>query len=532
MPGQYDGIFDNDSLPGVYYCKVTPQNPDYRAYISTFTFTRAESNLDINILDSDFQVNKTNKLLISISNPYSYSINDARLIISSSGLISNKKEKKITIPAGSTLYEEVLIGNTGIGDYNILIMVTKETQLLGMTMDTLKLQPEKKFGLDVRLNESMKMFWSDQVNAISVDLVVINTGDFTENISINITQQPYTTISYEKQHSLLKGEKRIIPIEVTTIPSDQDVYIETPIEVEITETGESKSLNYSLLLVKPKPIITVEPKLIVTEIDPKGTQTINITLMETGGREDAIDITTTVTWLNNKSGPIINIPQVSITKSTSKNSPITIMANNSAEGTYGAVLKFQAQSNATASLQVEVEVTSGEVHDSYSIQLYTGWNLISLPLTPEDTDVLNVLSSVMGNWNSVWSYEGGNWKRYDLTGPDFLNDLTVVEPGKGYWIDMKSDDTLYVSGSEPTVKSIPLSAGWNLVGYNSLNSMPTTSAMNSVAGNWNSVWSYEAGNWKRYDLTGPDFLNDLTTMEPGKGYWIDMKSSDTWSLGA
>jgi hypothetical protein len=177
-----------------------------------------------------------------------------------------------------------------------------------------------------------------------------------------------------------------------------------------------------------------------------------------------------------------------------------------------------------------IETDAGQ--DTYSLQLHTGWNLISLPVMPEDTDVLDVMNSVTGNWNSIWSYEAGNWKRYDLTGPDFLNDLTTIEPGKGYWINMKSDDTLSVSGSEPTTKSISLSAGWNLVGYNSLNSTSTTDAMSSVVGNWNSVWSYENGNWKRYDLNGPDFLNDLTIMEPGKGYWIDMKLSDTWSLGA
>lgn len=170
--------------------------------------------------------------------------------------------------------------------------------------------------------------------------------------------------------------------------------------------------------------------------------------------------------------------------------------------------------------------------DLYPTQLHTGWNLISLPLTPEDTNVLNVMSPVADNWNSVGSYEGGRWKRYDLAGPDFLNTLTIMKPGKGYWLHMKSDDTLSISGSEPRVKSIPLTTGWNLVGYNSLNSMTTTEAMSSLAGNWNSVWSYEGGNWKRYDMTGPSFLNSLTIMEPGKGYWLNMKSQDTWTLGA
>ena len=215
---------------------------------------------------------------------------------------------------------------------------------------------------------------------------------------------------------------------------------------------------------------------------------------------------------------------------TSTDAP-TIMHSYDSAGDYSINLTVTDRHGASNTINKAITVCPlGE--DNYSLQLNTGWNLISLPLMPDDTDVLDVMNSLAGNWNSVWSYETGNWKRYDLTGPDFLNDLTTIEPGKGYWLNMKSDDTLSLSGSEPTTKSISLSAGWNLVSYNSLNSKSTTEAMNSVTGNWNSIWSYEAGIWKRYDLTGPDFLNDLTSLEPGKGYWIDMKSSDTWTLGA
>ena len=170
------------------------------------------------------------------------------------------------------------------------------------------------------------------------------------------------------------------------------------------------------------------------------------------------------------------------------------------------------------------------VYTTCSIPLNASWNLISLPIMPYNTDVLSVMSSVDGNWNSVWSYENGAWKSYDLSVPDFLNDLTTMESGKGYWVDMKSDDTLLVTGSEPADKSIPLTSGWNLVGYNSFNSRSTTDAMSSVDGNWNSVWSYENGYWKYYDLSIPDFLNDLTTMGPKQGYWIEMKSPDIWTL--
>jgi len=188
-------------------------------------------------------------------------------------------------------------------------------------------------------------------------------------------------------------------------------------------------------------------------------------------------------------------------------------------------------------VQLDISATSANnppsypfANDSYLISPHTGWNMISLPLMPKDTDVLDLLSSVEDNWNSVWAYECGKWEHYDRAGPNFLNDLSTLEPGKGYWINMGFNDTLSVSGSELTNKSIPLSSGWNFVGYNSLCSRSITDAMNSVAGNWNSVWTYEDGRWKHYDLSGPVFLNDLTTMRPGKGYWIKMKLDDTWSL--
>ncbi|RCV64774.1 hypothetical protein C5S53_07210 [Methanophagales archaeon] len=188
------------------------------------------------------------------------------------------------------------------------------------------------------------------------------------------------------------------------------------------------------------------------------------------------------------------------------------------------------------SMIIDGEVRSPDVIGIQpSIQLHVGWNLISLPKIPEASDVLDVMRMVGHNLNSVWTYVGRIWKRYDLTGPSFLNDLATLEPGKGYWIDMKSSDRLddlYMTGTELTDKSIPLASGWNLVGYNSLSSMGITDALNSVPGNWNSVWTYEKGKWKRYNLTGEVFLNDLETLGPGKGYWIDMKSDATWSLGA
>ena len=167
-----------------------------------------------------------------------------------------------------------------------------------------------------------------------------------------------------------------------------------------------------------------------------------------------------------------------------------------------------------------------------TLNLYTGWNLISLPLMPENTDIASVLSSINGNYSIIWEYDASDtsdqWKKYDPTAP-FGNDLTDMESGKGYWIMMTSDDTLPISGTVLESTDINLKTGWNLIGYNSLVGQPVADSLSSISSNYTIVWAYDASdtvdNWKKYDSSAP-FGNDLIDMEPGKGYWIMMVVDD------
>ena len=167
-----------------------------------------------------------------------------------------------------------------------------------------------------------------------------------------------------------------------------------------------------------------------------------------------------------------------------------------------------------------------------TLNLYTGWNLISLPLIPEDTSITSLLSPINGNYSIVWAYNASDtadhWKKYDPGAP-FGNDLTTMEPGKGYWIMMTSNDTLFVTGDVPGSTDIILKAGWNLIGYNSLVGQPIENALASVSSNYSIVWAYNASDtadhWKKYDPGAP-FGNDLANLESGSGYWIMMTSDD------
>ncbi len=169
---------------------------------------------------------------------------------------------------------------------------------------------------------------------------------------------------------------------------------------------------------------------------------------------------------------------------------------------------------------------SNEV-DALSINLLQGSNLISLYRQPEDTEIASVLSSISGKYVSVWTFGDSSWKTYDPANPGF-SDLTTMEAGKGYWIEMNEFAKLTVTGLDAS-NSTNLVNGTNLVGYNSTSSQDIADAVASINDQCESVWAFVDGTWKAYDPANSGF-SDLVNMEPGYGYWIDVSEACVWNV--
>ncbi len=169
--------------------------------------------------------------------------------------------------------------------------------------------------------------------------------------------------------------------------------------------------------------------------------------------------------------------------------------------------------------------------DSDNINLNTGWNLSSLSLQPADTNITSVLESISGKYLSVWAYMDGSWRAYDPNSPGF-SDLTTMEAGKGYWLNMTEAATLTVSGSTPS-NSIELVKSWNLVGYNSQTAKPIADCMSSIEGRYDSVSTYDPyeETWLQYVPDALPFLSNLEFMQPGRGYWLYAKEECVWDVG-
>lgn len=168
---------------------------------------------------------------------------------------------------------------------------------------------------------------------------------------------------------------------------------------------------------------------------------------------------------------------------------------------------------------------------SLTINLGTGWNLISLPLQPSNTAITTVLSNIGGKYSAVWAWDGQSqsWRSYFPSSPALAN-LSTMEAGKGYWVYMTSSGSIPLSGSAPS-KTINLVNQWNLVGFNSTTSTSVTNALSSIDGRYVSVWAWKnsTNSYQSY-FPNNQLFSDLTTMESGRGYWIYATQSTSWTI--
>ena len=132
------------------------------------------------------------------------------------------------------------------------------------------------------------------------------------------------------------------------------------------------------------------------------------------------------------------------------------------------------------------------VRNSYTFELQAGWNLISLPLIPENND----LSSIFPDSEIAYSYIDGSYEiAYDL------------EPGIGYWINIPNAETYKIYGKPFTNYSYTLPTGWHMLGAlnepASLKTIPD--AVLSV------IFAFVDGSYQ-----------EVNEIKPGLGYWVNV----------
>jgi hypothetical protein len=167
------------------------------------------------------------------------------------------------------------------------------------------------------------------------------------------------------------------------------------------------------------------------------------------------------------------------------------------------------------------------------VSLTEGWNFVSFPWLTAAVSPTILLSAVSSNVRIVWGYnnETKTWLKYL---PDGLSTLTLIEPGKGYWIYMDGPGTLASTG--PNVShAVQLFEGWNLVGFTGEDGTSLDQGLSTVNGKWSVLWNWGNSQWwgkHSQILSLPAPFQPLSILNQGKAYWIKIKPGQATSWAA
>jgi hypothetical protein len=163
----------------------------------------------------------------------------------------------------------------------------------------------------------------------------------------------------------------------------------------------------------------------------------------------------------------------------------------------------------------------------FDIDLVSGWNLISLPLIPNSTDIEDVLDGVWANFVKAATFVDGVPQSY-VKGAPGVQSLTEMTPEFGYWVFMNAPDTLTVTGQfQADPPALPaaydVAVGWNLIGFHSVAGQTASAYLSALTANgvptWAKMWGYANGAWSPVGVNG--------TMNPGQGYWLAVTAAGT-----
>jgi hypothetical protein len=134
-----------------------------------------------------------------------------------------------------------------------------------------------------------------------------------------------------------------------------------------------------------------------------------------------------------------------------------------------------------------------------TVDIGQGWNLISLPINRTDS-VAAIFPTAIGG--TTFGFSGGYVARH------------MLFPGPGFWTKFSSATNQLLWGPALPTVSVPVVQGWNLIG--SVDHVVASPSGGVIA---SAAYGYANG----YSI--------VTTLLPGKGYWVKTSAPGTIVLG-
>jgi photosystem II stability/assembly factor-like uncharacterized protein len=155
---------------------------------------------------------------------------------------------------------------------------------------------------------------------------------------------------------------------------------------------------------------------------------------------------------------------------------------------------------------------------THSIELPSGWSMISTYIEPENTDIEDLLSDIEDDL-LIMKNAAGNIYMPSLS----INNINNWSMDEGYKFYMTSANTLDITGQliDPTSYTFELNSGWHIVSYLRNSSMDIEDALDDITTNM-LICKNAQGNIYMPSLG----INNIDQMITGQGYQIYMTSYD------
>jgi len=184
------------------------------------------------------------------------------------------------------------------------------------------------------------------------------------------------------------------------------------------------------------------------------------------------------------------------------------------------------------------DITLGTTSLTTTLALQSGWNPISLPLTPTTplsarAVIQGLLATTHGSVAELASWTGNSWTVVlPTTDPSQDFSLSV---GQGYFLYSDAPGAITITGTTPASSpSLALQAGWNLIGAPSATGVISASTLLTSLSAANlapqEVASWLGNSWQvclQASVCTPDFV-----VAPGQGYFVYLGASGAWQARA
>ena len=193
----------------------------------------------------------------------------------------------------------------------------------------------------------------------------------------------------------------------------------------------------------------------------------------------------------------------------------------------------------------DVEASNGVIHVIDAVlmppkELPSKWYFFSIPFKAENASVENLLAGVQ--YNALVYYNGSS---------GVYEDVSTLEPLKGYWINVPGGVEFNASAQFASVEEASMSApqsiklypGWNAVGSPVKYNLTADSAFitigdyySKVMGPWitdeesgSGTYAFVGYNGLSGVLNGNQVGTDIFEVKPYEGYWVYMKQEGTFA---